>query len=113
VLRFVRHAAWREPGAAERSGHAVLRPVAERSLFERTEIEVGWYAGEELFFSVAQPLGGGVPRIVVEWRFSENWILEARAQSRFDSQQFGLYRGTNLDTEQTYGIFLFREWAFP
>jgi hypothetical protein len=49
----------------------------------------------------------------VEWRFSENWILEARAQSRFDSQQFGLYRGTNLDTEQTYGIFLFREWAFP
>jgi autotransporter translocation and assembly factor TamB len=95
------------------AGYGERSVGAERSLFERTEIEVGWYAGEELFFSVAQPLGGGVPRIVVEWRFSENWILEARAQSRFDSQQFGLYRGTNLDTEQTYGIFLFREWAFP
>ena len=48
----------------------------------------------------------------MEWRFAENWTLEARAESRFDQQQFGLFRGTNIANEQTFGLFLFREWSF-
>ncbi|MGH7541763.1 MAG: hypothetical protein ACRELC_12260, partial [Gemmatimonadota bacterium] len=80
-------------------------------LFAGTAIELGWYAGEEVFLSLAQPLGGGVPRASVEWRFAENWTLEGRAQSRFD-QPYGLFRGTNIENEQTFGLFLFREWAF-
>ncbi len=73
---------------------------------------MGWYAGEDVFFSVAQPLGGGVPRVVVEWRFSENWTLEARAENRFDRQQFGFTSAASFENEQTYGLFIFREWSF-
>ncbi len=85
---------------------------ASQSLFDTTELEVGWYAGEEIFFAVTQPLGGGVPSAALEWRFTENWTLEARAQSRFDQQQYGLFRGTNITNDQTFGLFLFREWTF-
>jgi hypothetical protein len=84
-----------------------------QSLFARTELAVGWYAGEDVFFSVAQPLGGGVPRVLIEWRFSENWSLEARAENRFDRQQFGVASAASFETAQTYGLFIFREWSFP
>jgi translocation and assembly module TamB len=88
-------------------------PGAEgQSLFDNTELELGWYAGEELFFAVTQPLGGGVPSATMEWRFTENWTLEARAQNRFDQQQYGLFRGTNIANDQTFGLFLFRQWTF-
>jgi hypothetical protein len=83
-----------------------------QSLFDNTELELGWYAGEELFFAVTQPLGGGVPSAAMEWRFTENWTLEARAQNRFEQQQYGLFRGTNIANDQTFGLFLFREWTF-
>ncbi len=65
-----------------------------------------------MFFSVSQPLGGGIPRATVEWRFMENWTLEARAESRFDQARYGLFRGTNIQNDQTFGLFLFREWSF-
>jgi autotransporter translocation and assembly factor TamB len=96
------------------SGSPIGTPGAQGSqnLFDRTEVEFGWYAGEELFFAVAQPLGGGVPSAAMEWRFAENWTLEARAESRFDQQQFGLFRGTNIANDQTFALFLFREWSF-
>jgi hypothetical protein len=84
-----------------------------QSLFARTELAVGWYAGEDVFFSVSQPLGGGVPRVLIEWRFSENWTLEARAENRFDRQQFGVATVASFETAQTYGLFIFREWSFP
>lgn len=83
-----------------------------QGLFDNTQIELGWYAGEELFFAVTQPLGGGVPSAAVEWRFTENWTFEARARNRFDQQQYGLFRGTNIANDQTFGLFLFREWTF-
>ena len=85
----------------------------QTTLFARTEIEIGWYQGENLFFQVAQPLGGGVPRATVEWRFTDDWTLEARVENRFDQQQYGLYQGTsNILNEQTYGLYVFREWSF-
>ena len=83
-----------------------------QSLFDRTAVEVGWYANEEIFVSVLQPLGGGAPRATVEWRFSPVWTLEARTSSRLDDQLFGLFQNTNLGDERTYGLFLFREWSY-
>jgi autotransporter translocation and assembly factor TamB len=96
------------------SGSPIGTPGLQGSenLFDRTEVEFGWYAGEELFFAVAQPLSGGVPSAAMEWRFAENWTLEARAESRFEQQQYGLFRGTNIANDQTFGLFLFREWSF-
>ncbi len=84
----------------------------QSSLFDQRAVEFGWYAGEEVFFSFSQPLGGGPPRATLEWRFTPSWTLEARAASRFDERLFGLVRGSNLANERTFGLFLFREWSF-
>jgi autotransporter translocation and assembly factor TamB len=85
---------------------------AQQGLFDQTQVEFGWYAGEEVFFSFSQPLGGGAPSATLEWRFTNNWTLEARATNRYDERLFGLVRGTNLSNDRTFGLFLFREWTF-
>ncbi|WP_419163323.1 translocation/assembly module TamB domain-containing protein [Candidatus Palauibacter sp.] len=86
--------------------------AATRSVFERTAVEFGWYASNELFVSFWQPLGGGPPRATVEWSFLPSWSVEARAASRFDERLFGLNWGTNLANDRTFRLFLFREWSF-
>jgi len=85
---------------------------ASPNLFDLTAVELGWYASEEVFFTFLQPLGGGVPRATMEWRFTPSWTLEARASSRFDDQFFGILGNSQLLNEQTFGLFLFREWNF-
>lgn len=82
------------------------------SLIDQTLLEFGWYASDDLFLSFSQPLGGGPPRATLEWTFLPMWTLEARAASRFDERLFGLARGTNLANEQTFGLFLFRDWNY-
>ncbi|MCY3600407.1 MAG: translocation/assembly module TamB domain-containing protein [Gemmatimonadetes bacterium] len=86
--------------------------VANRSLFERTALEVGWDASNTLFLSYWQPLGGGPPRGVVDWAFLPGWSVEAGTASRFDERLFGLSLGTNVANDRTYSLFLFREWEF-
>ncbi len=83
-----------------------------QSLFDQTAVEFGWYAGQDIFFSVSQSLGGGPPRATLEWSFLPSWTLEARLSSRFDERLFGLSGATNLANEQTFGLFLFRIWDF-
>ncbi|MDE2944401.1 MAG: translocation/assembly module TamB domain-containing protein [Gemmatimonadota bacterium] len=86
--------------------------AANRSLFERTALEVGWYANNALFLSYWQPLGGGPPRAALEWAFLPGWSVEAGTASRFDERLFGLSVGTNVANDRTYSLFLFREWEF-
>ncbi|MCG8468398.1 MAG: translocation/assembly module TamB [Gemmatimonadetes bacterium] len=83
-----------------------------QSVFDRTAVEFGVYASQDIFLSFSQSLGGGPPRATLEWSFLPNWTLEARADSRFDERLFGLSRGTSLANEQTFGLFLFRDWDF-
>ncbi|WP_419947831.1 translocation/assembly module TamB domain-containing protein [Candidatus Palauibacter sp.] len=85
--------------------------AANRSVFERTAVEVGFYWTNDLFFSAWQPLGGGPPRATVEWSFLPSWSIEARAASRFDERLFGLAWGSNLANDLTFRLFLFREWT--
>jgi len=85
---------------------------ASPNLFDLTAVELGWYASEQVFFTLLQPLSGGVPRATMEWRFTPSWTLEARASSRYDDQFFGILGNTQLLNEQTFGLFLFREWNF-
>ncbi len=80
--------------------------------FDRTSVEFGIYATQDIFLSFAQSLGGGPPRATVEWNFRDNWTFEARADSRFDERLFGLSGGGSLSNEQTFGLFLFRDWDF-
>ncbi|MDE2664424.1 MAG: translocation/assembly module TamB domain-containing protein [Gemmatimonadota bacterium] len=86
--------------------------VANRSLFERTALEVGWDASNTLFLSYWQPLGGGPPRAALDWAFLPGWSVEAGTASRFDERLFGLSLGTNVANDRTYSLFLFREWEF-
>ena len=86
--------------------------VANRSLFERTALEAGWYASNALFLSYWQPLGGGPPRAALDWAFLPGWSVEAGTASRFDERLFGLSVGTNVANDRTYSLFLFREWEF-
>jgi hypothetical protein len=86
--------------------------AANRTLFERTALEVGWYASNALFLSYWQPLGGGPPRAAVDWAFLPGWSVEAGTASRFDERLFGLSVGTNVANDRTYSLFLFREWEF-
>ena len=85
--------------------------AANRSVFERTAVEVGVYWTNDLFFSAWQPLGGGPPRATLEWSFLPSWSVEARAASRFDERLFGLAWGSNLANDLTFRLFLFREWT--
>lgn len=86
--------------------------AANRTLFERTALEVGWYASNALFLSYWQPLGGGPPRAALDWAFLPGWSVEAGTASRFDERLFGLSVGTNVANDRTYSLFLFREWEF-
>ena len=86
--------------------------AANRSLFERTALEVGWYASNALFLSYWQPLAGGPPRAALDWAFLPGWSVEAGTASRFDERLFGLSLGTNVANDRTYSLFLFREWEF-
>ena len=85
--------------------------AANRNVFERTAVEFGWYANNDLFFSFWQPLGGGPPRATLEWSFLPSWSVEARMASRFDERLFGLSWGTNIANDRTFRLFLFREWT--
>ena len=85
--------------------------AANRNVFERTAVEFGWYASNDLFLSFWQPLGGGPPRATLEWSFLPSWSVEARTASRFDERLFGLAWGTNIANDRTFRLFLFREWT--
>ncbi len=81
------------------------------NLWDTTAVEFGWYASESVFFTFRQPLGGGFPRATMEWRFNPAWSLEAKASSRFDDRLFG-FRHSAWVNEQTFGLFLYREWSY-
>lgn len=85
--------------------------LLSQGLFAHTELEIGKYLGNDLFVTVTQPLGSRYPGWSIEWRFTENWTLEARAENRFQ-RIFGTAAGTSLEADQTFGVFLFREWSF-
>jgi len=83
-----------------------------QNVFDQTLVEFGVYANQDIFLSFSQSFGGGPPRATLEWTFLPNWTLEARADSRFDERLFGLSGGGSLANEQTFGLFLFRDWNF-
>ncbi|MFQ5678518.1 MAG: translocation/assembly module TamB domain-containing protein [Gemmatimonadota bacterium] len=102
-----------------RSTRPVGREIESQGFFSRgvlagfagTELEVGKYLGHDLFVTVAQPLGSRYPGWSIEWRFTPHWTLEARAENRF-ARRFGLTTGSSLEFDQTFGLFIFREWSF-
>jgi autotransporter translocation and assembly factor TamB len=83
--------------------------ASDASFFSGAEVEVGSYIGPDVFFTYTQPLDGRRPDVSVEWFFSEGWTLEARYDNRY---QRLFSAGSNLETQQNLGIFLFREWSY-
>lgn len=76
-----------------------------------TEVEVGRYLGRNLFVRASQPLGERLPGLYLEWQFAEGWTLEARTEERYRPLSLTT-SASNIDTDRTYGLFLFREWSF-
>ncbi len=90
------------------AGADQLRP-SNASFFAGAEVEVGSYIGPDVFFTYTQPLDGRRPDVSLEWYFAEGWTLEARYENRF---QRLFSAGSNLETEQSLGLFVFREWSY-
>jgi autotransporter translocation and assembly factor TamB len=83
--------------------------ASNANFFAGAEVEVGSYIGPDVFFTYTQPLDGRRPDVSLEWYFAEGWTLEARYENRF---QRLFSAGSNLETEQSLGLFVFREWSY-
>ncbi len=83
--------------------------ASNASFFAGAEVEVGSYIGPDVFFTFTQPLDGRRPDVSLEWYFAEGWTLEARYENRF---QRLFSAGSNLETEQSLGLFVFRQWSY-
>lgn len=83
--------------------------ASNASFFAGAEVEVGSYIGPDVFFTFTQPLDGRRPDVSLEWYFAEGWTLEARYENRF---QRLFSAGSNLETQQSLGLFVFREWSY-
>ena len=92
-----------------RSAGADQLRASNASFLSGAEVEVGSYIGPDVFFTYTQPLDGRRPDVSLEWFFSEGWTLEARYDNRY---QRLFSSGSNLETQQNLGIFLFREWSY-
>jgi autotransporter translocation and assembly factor TamB len=92
-----------------RSAGADQLRASNASFFAGAEVEVGSYIGPDVFFTYTQPLDGRRPDVSLEWYFAEGWTLEARYENRF---QRLFSAGSNLETQQSLGLFVFREWSY-
>ncbi len=91
------------------AGVAEQARASQSNFFAGAEVEVGSYIGPDVFFTYTQPLDGRRPDVSLEWYFAEGWTLEARYENRF---QRLFSAGSNLETEQSLGLFVFREWSY-
>ncbi len=85
------------------------RRGSQASFLAGAEVEIGTYIGPDVFLTFSQPLDGRPPDVALEWYVSEGWTVEARYENRF---QRLFSAGSNLETEQSLGLFLFREWSY-
>ena len=85
------------------------RRGSQASFLAGAEVEIGTYIGPDVFLTFSQPLDGRPPDVALEWYVSEGWTVEARYENRF---QRLFSSGSNLETEQSLGLFLFREWSY-
>ena len=92
-----------------RSAGADQLRASDAGFFAGAEVEVGSYIGPDVFVTGTAPLDGRLPEISLEWFFSEGWTFEARYDNRY---QRLFSAGSNLETQQNFGIFLFREWSY-
>ncbi len=83
--------------------------ASNASFFAGAEVEVGSYIGPDVFLTFTQPLDGRRPDVSLEWYFAEGWTMEARYENRF---QRLFSAGSNLETQQSLGLFVFREWSY-
>ncbi len=83
-----------------------------------TGVTVGKYVSDAVFLGVGwRPFGdGGANRNAfsgrLEWRFRDEWALEAFAEDRSLSDSFVRLGELGFDLSKVFGLFIFREWGY-
>lgn len=90
-----------------------------RSEVESTVATIGKYVSDDLFLGVRwRPFGaqGAASRNAfsgrLEWRFRDEWALEAFAEDRSLRDSFVSLDALGLDLSKVFGLFIFREWGY-
>lgn len=90
-----------------------------RSEVESTVATIGKYVSDDLFLGVRwRPFGaqGATSRNAfsgrLEWRFRDEWALEAFAEDRSLRESFVSLDALGLDLSKVFGLFIFREWGY-
>ena len=89
-------------------------------LFADTQIEMGRYVGENVFFAVSlRPLTRfgpirrtQLPGARLEWRFQESWSTEGFLEDRFARPGGAGFGELDNDFTRVFGVSLFREWGY-
>ncbi|MEX2526909.1 MAG: translocation/assembly module TamB domain-containing protein [Gemmatimonadota bacterium] len=88
--------------------------------FADTQIELGQYVWDDVFLAVVlRPLTGlaagsqnQIPGARVEWRFSDDWTLEAFVEDRFYRQGVSGFGDLGVNLSKILGLSLYRQWAY-
>src|SRR5262249_4625226 len=94
--------------------NAQNQAVSFSSMFSDTRLEIGRYAGKDIFLIYSQRLASSSSGIGVraEWRFRPTYTVELLFN---DDRNM---RGSTIGIENTaafrkvYGFFLFKEWSY-
>ena len=86
---------------------------------EATEVDIGKYLWENVFFGVTwRPFGAQRSALQdafsgrIEWRFRDGWSLEAFAEDRFLRDSFTGFEQLSFDLSKVYGLFVMRQWGY-
>ena len=89
------------------------------TLGREAQLEVGWYAGDDVFVILVLRPGteeqNQVPGVRVEWALTDDYNVEGFMEDRFlrsGSSSFATSSGLSDSDRRIWGIFLFREWGY-
>jgi autotransporter translocation and assembly factor TamB len=98
----------------------VITGKASGSILAGTQVEVGQYLGQDIFFvlvfqPVARPGDSGIERFFggarVEVALSDDYSAQGFWEDRFLRSGVGGFGGA-IDPEEVWGVFIFREWGY-
>ena len=104
------------PGSAPGSAAGLGSTVAG------TQVEAGWYWGEDLFFSLLfRPLVGvgstaasqdRLAGMRIEWQLGDVWTVQGFWEDRFSREQLVGFGDLAFRLSKIFGFFVYRDWGY-